>query len=302
MVSLVKFLLLIILEIPAVLMSISIIIYFILNRSVRLKFKNHIWLVLVILNISQLLLLLPLPIRYYQWDHVWLETASFCTWWSWFEYSTNTASLILMAWASIERHLMIFYFSIFLRLKWKRWAFHYLPILFCLLWTPSFYFVLIVISPNCNTIWNYDQVVCGAPCFITTARSTYGLFDFLFNITVPLMVMISANLILIIRVIYGKLTRQQAVRWRRHRKMTVQLWLVSSLYFAGWLPFTVTRLVQLTFAPWFFLDVFETIVFILYFVPLLLPFFCLTMLPGLMKKIQTKFFSQRQNQIAMVID
>ncbi|CAF1552448.1 unnamed protein product [Adineta ricciae] len=42
-----KFLLMIILEIPAILLSIVILVYFVLDRQARSKLKNHGWIVLL---------------------------------------------------------------------------------------------------------------------------------------------------------------------------------------------------------------------------------------------------------------
>ncbi|CAF1501061.1 unnamed protein product [Adineta steineri] len=53
------------------------------------------------------------------------------------------------------------------------------------------------------------------------------------------------------------MSRQQAINWKRHRKMVSQLWIVSSLYLGFWLPSTITLLIEITILPSFMIDQLE---------------------------------------------
>jgi hypothetical protein len=222
-----KFVLMLVLEIPAIIFSIVIFVHFALNRQARSQLKNHGWLVLLIVNFFQLVIDLPMPMSYCYENSVWPTSSAYCVWWTWCEFSLNTIGLFLMAWISIERHVLIFHQHAILQVSWKKWAFHFAPIILCLIWTPIFYIAVVVISPYCTTVWDFNLVNCGIPCYFTA--SFLGQFDFIFNIAVPVMVIMLANLTLAIRVTYQKVSRYQTINWRRHRKMVLQLWIVSSL-------------------------------------------------------------------------
>lgn len=189
-----RFSLIVALEIPAIFFSMLIFSHFAFNRQVRSKLKNHGWLVLLIVNFFQLTLDLPMPASYYYMDTIWPETYVYCIWWTWLEYSLSTIGLFLMAWISIERHVFIFSPHAMAQRRWKKWLFHFLPIIFCLLWTPTFYFVIIVISPYCTTPWDFTFLSCGYPCYLTA--NFLGQFDLICNITVPSAIVMFANVTL----------------------------------------------------------------------------------------------------------
>ncbi|CAF1461152.1 unnamed protein product [Adineta steineri] len=165
------------------------------------------------------------------------------------------------------------------------WMAHYIPIFLCFAWVLIFDFVFIVVPPICVNTWYFDLYMCGAPCFYTTYNGYYAIVEFVVNVVAPLAVITFANVFLIIRVIYQKIIHHQAVNWRRHRKMTFQLWLISSVYLAFWLPSTLSNIIRMTSIPTFFIDEADTMLFIVYFIPLLLPIVCLNTYPELLRKI-----------------
>jgi len=298
--DIVKFILLLILEIPAVFVSIFIFQYFISHRIARSKLKNHVWLVLLILNFLQLLINLPMPMSFYYIGRIWPPTNAYCVWWTWYQYSTNAASLILMAWASIERHIFIFNSRLFLGAQWKKWIFHFIPILVCIVGPSLWYMALVIITPNCMNVWDFNHVLCGVPCFTYTNNGIYGLFNLVFINVVPLSIITLSNVALIARVTYEKISRHQVINWRRHHKMTFQLWLISSLYLAGWLPLILTILIQTIVTPSFMVDQLETIMFMVYFIPLLLPIVCLGVFPEIITNIRETITRQRRNRVGII--
>ncbi|UJR38763.1 hypothetical protein I4U23_031428 [Adineta vaga] len=239
-----------------------------------------------------------MPMSYYYSNSIWPPTNAYCVWWTWYEFSINSMGLFLMAWISIERHLLIFHARTILQVRWKKWLCHFLPITFCLIWAPLFFFILIVISPLCITLWDYNLFLCGFPCYYD--EKVLNQFDFIFNLLLPVVIIMFANVMLVIRVIYRKISRQQAVNWRRHGKMVFQLWMISSLYMGFWLPVTITLFIQITFDPSFMSDQLETMQFAAYFIPLLLPVICLGALPELLNKIKSIIRMRRRNTINVI--
>lgn len=203
-----------------------------------------------------------------------------------------------MAWVSIERHFFVFYPRLLIGAQWKKWTYHFGPIVCCILWPSLWYIVFIVISPTCTKVWNFDQVICGVPCYSITNGGTYKILELIVNIVIPLMIIIISNLALITRVIYEKISRHQGVQWRRHRKMAFQLWFISSLYLFGRLPLTLTQLIRIIVMSSFFNDQLATIFFLVYFIPLLLPMVCLGVFPEIINSTREAIERQRRNRVA----
>lgn len=290
-----KFVVMLIFEIPAIVLSVIILLYFAFNRPARSKLKNHGWLILLILNFFQLLVNLPMPMSYYYLSYTWPPSNSYCIWWRWCEFSLASIGLFLMAWISIERHLLIFHEHLILQVRWTKWLYHFSPIIFCVLWAPLFFFIVIVISPVCTNSYNYNSFFCGSPCYY--GEKVLSQFEFIFDLFLPVLIITSANVTLVIRVIYGKIARQQAVNWRRHGKMVLQLWMISSLYMGFWLPATIKLFIQYTFDPSFMVDQEDTMQWTTYFIPLLLPLICLVAIPELLNKIKSIIRIRRPNRI-----
>jgi hypothetical protein len=206
--------------------------------------------------------------------------------------------LILMAWASIERHFFIFYPRFMLGALWKKWMYHIIPIILCILWPTLWYLVLIVFSPNCTNIWDFEYIACGGlPCYTTVDDGIYGILDAIFKIVIPLSLILLANIVLIIRVVYEKVSRRQVVHWGRHRKMVLQLWCISTLYLGVWLPVAVVLLIRLIALPTFLDDQIGTLIYTTNFVPLLLPFVCLGIFPKIPKTIHNVLGMCKRNRV-----
>lgn len=293
-----RFVLMLAFQIPAITLSILIFVYFAFIRPVCFKLKNHGWLILLIVNFFQLLFNLPMPMSYNYLNYIWTTTNAYCVWWTWCEFSLNSIGLFLMACISIERQLLVFHARTVVQIRWKKCLFHFLPIIFCLFWAPLFFFIVVVISPLCTTSWNYNLFLCGFPCYY--GEKVLNQFDFVFNLLLPVVIIMLANVMLVIRVIYRKISRQQAVHWRRHGRMVIQLWMISSLYMGFWLPVTITLFIQMTFDSSFMVDQLETMQFAAYFIPLLLPVICLGALPELLNKIESIIRMRRWNTVNVV--
>ncbi|CAF0999399.1 unnamed protein product [Adineta steineri] len=293
-----RFIPMVVLEIPAISVSVILFVYFALNRPVSAQLKNHGWIILLIVNFLQLTLQLPMPMSFYYLNYVSPATNGYCVWWTYCEYSLNAAGLFLNAWISVERHLIIFHAHQVFDKRWKRWIFHFIPIIFCLFWAPLFYFIVVVINPWCTNVWDYNRLLCGFPCYYEDAALSE--FAFLFNIILPIVTIILANITLVIRVIYQKMSRQQGVNWRRHRRMVLQLWVMSSLHLGLWLPLVSTTLIETTVQPSFMINQLETMRFAPYFIPLFLPMICLSSQPELVSKMKNLIRIRRMNRVTAV--
>ncbi|CAF1096762.1 unnamed protein product [Adineta steineri] len=96
------------------------------------------------------------------------------------------------------------------------------------------------------------------------------------------------------------MSRQQGVNWRRHRRMVLQLWVMSSLHLGLWLPLVTTTLIEMNIQPSFMIDHLETMQFAPYFIPLFLPMICLSSQPELVSKIKNLIRIRRMNRVSAV--
>jgi phosphatidylglycerophosphate synthase len=159
--------------------------------------------------------------------------------------------------------------------------------------------VLIVISPMCTNVWDFNIIICGVPCYQLIDNRVYAILDTMFVI-IPLSFLTLANIVLMARVVYEKNARRQAVDWRRHRKMAFQLLFISSLYLACWLPLAISLLSRLISLPSVLNEQYSTLIYILNFIPLLLPFVCLNVFPEITHSIRDFLRKQRRNRVAVI--
>lgn len=284
----VQFVLLLIVEIPAIICTILIFIYFCQNfhTMIRKTLRDHGFLLLTALSFFYITLDLPFTINSFRLGEDEPRSPLFCRFWYWIDYSIVVSSAFLTATISVQRHILIFnaaylnrtYFLLFL---------HYIPLILCLLYPSLFYFVLLYFYP-CENYPDEYEYYCAYPCY----SSNMILFniDWVINMLVPVGGIVVFNFVLIFRVIRSlrKLRRGQPLMLRRQRKLTTQVVAIASLYAVGWGPSTVVAVLQQLFIP----DLLERVPmlgylnYISYFVCPLQPFLCLIMLPEIVTFIK----------------
>ena len=197
----IKFAILITLEIPSILISLIIFIYFASHHRVRLKNHNHSILFLLLINFLQVTTDLPMPISYFHvGGFVQPAVSAYCIWWIWYEFSLNTINGFLMSWISIERHFLIFHTNFLRNLNIrKRRLFHLLPLIISTSWGPIYYLLTVIISPMCTNAFDFASLLCGSSCYLFTS---WGTFDIFFNTISPVFIIFLCNLTLFLRVVH----------------------------------------------------------------------------------------------------
>lgn len=111
--------------------------------------------------------------------------------------------------------------------------------------------------------------------------------DWILNVAFPILTIVFANALLIIRVIRQKSRRQSQFRWKQQRRMTLQLFSISSLYMISWFPSFIVGMVQLLGYPTFLLEIqvnyFYELTNLICF---LLPWTCIGLIPELLRWIK----------------
>jgi hypothetical protein len=281
----VKFSILLILQIPSIVLYIFIFEYFVRHRSFLRTPQNQALLILLIVNFLQASCDLPMVIHFYYLGRVSPETAAYCTWWTFFEYTLSVSSEYLMATISIQRHILIFNGHI-LRIRKKRFLLHHLPLLLCVAYPTLLYLALVVIYPCDDTHWDFSSNLCAlANCYLVDNR-ILATFDWALDNGMPVVIILLANVALVARVVWQKRRRQQSISWQKQRRMTLQLLSISCLYMIAWLPNTITAVIQEISASSFIAQVQSNYIFdLLYLVCLLIPWVCVGMLPEFKKWI-----------------
>ena len=281
--SFVRFWLIIIFDVPSLACSLILLYHLIIDITLRKSLNNHVIIVLLLIGFFSQLIDDPFYLNYIRIGYVWPQISFSCLIW-WFA-ATGISNLtnILMAWASIERHILVFHDQ-WLRTKKKRFFIHYLPLLTIILYGFVYYIIILSIF-SCDNMYSYTQEWCLYPCYYD--NETLALYDTIVNSIIPTPIIILFSITLIIRVIKQKQTLHRHVQWRKYRRMIIQLLSISAMFLLFNLPMTSLVLAQVCGLPIGATGQFEYYTYYLYrFISLLMPFVCLISLPEIRKKIK----------------
>jgi hypothetical protein len=161
-----------------------------------------------------------------------------CKLWLIVDYSSIVCLGLLVCWASIQRHILIFG-PIHIKKLQSTFRFKLIPSIFALGFPLTWYSILIL---RCT----YDKTIAEnfrcRPCF--EKEKILFLIDILLSLLLPLLVTILATFLLLIRIIRLRLSlfRSNSKKWRRCKRLTRQMILFSFIYLIGLLPYVLTNL------------------------------------------------------------
>ena len=295
----VKFAVLLALQIPSSIASSISFIYIVLTPTFRSKEHNRSMCLLLVINFIQLMSDLPMTINFFRTGGIGQPASpTYCLCWIWIEFTLNGISIDIMTWISIERHLLVFHSNFIRAMRpWQRWCFLVAPLIICLLWIPIFLLITIVVSPTCKNVWDFKSLLCGLPCYLMT---DLGTFDLIVDTIIPVSIILFANIALVARVIIRQSSglHRNRVDWYRQRKMVLQLGIFSTLYLSIWLPVCIVQLGEVLISPTFLFSMSDTVNFLVYVVPLLLPFACLLAKPEIIRKCKAALL--QRNRVAVM--
>ena len=247
----IKFWILLVLQ----LLSLSCFVYvfskFVFKKQFHQTIHNHVVILLLSVSFLFVTVALSLTLAYLYTSQVYPASVTFCTLWNWFHYSVNIINMFLMAFASIERNWLIFYPNV-VKNKVRKFLLHYCPLAFCVLYPPIFYASAMSIH-QCAPDYNFTQLLCKWPCYFYNQDWTN--VDLFFNNYTPLCTIpVFCSAIYIRVLIQRRKMRQQRFKWRQDKKLILQIWVLSSLYLALWMPVQLTGLINLYWSPTFLLQ------------------------------------------------
>ncbi len=282
----IRFWLFLILVIPSVYCSFVLLFHLFVDKNLRSQLSNHIIINLLIIGLTIELIDIPFHLIFLHFGVVKPSTPLFCHVWWFIDIGLYNGCIIIMAWGSIQRYLLIFHDRLFSTAK-KRLVFHYFPLIILTLYIFIFYFTAIVFPPCMNT-YDYTLPVCNSfPCYFDDPW--LGIWDSVVNSIVPTIIITIFSVTLLIRVYLQKRRLHQPNLWRKQRKMAFQLLSNSVLYLITNIPLSILFVAHLSGLP-DDVGVYVQLYFdyLCYFVILLFPFVCLGILSELRKKVQWK--------------
>ncbi|CAF2506696.1 unnamed protein product [Rotaria sp. Silwood2] len=279
-----RFWVLLIFDIPSIICSFFVLYYLIFDRTLRHALHNHTIVVLLILALIFQLTDIPWYLDFIRRSIVWPQTPARCLIWWLVDLGFYNTAAIILAWASVERHILIFH-GHWISTQKKRLLLHYLPLAILLLYSTIYYTVLIFFPP-CQHTYDYTLPVCSAtPCHLLDP--ILGIWEMGIHGCLCTMIIACFSIALLIRVIVHKRRGRRMFQWKKYRKMISQLLLISSLYLIINLPgaiMWVGRFCGLVPTA-AYVEAQLVGFFITYWAILLLPVVSLVSLPDLKKKV-----------------
>jgi len=286
-----RFLLYLLLDIPAIICSLTILTVFFIDRQCRNALQNHAIIFLIIIVLICQVWVIPIYIDQLRVQEHWSMPIKFCYAWRYIDSSCFAATPVLLSWLSFERNILIFNNNFYNNRK-NKILFHYIPPSFLVTYIFIFYSYAIFFPPCENTF----DALCGGVCFFYV--TWLSLWDLIGHNIIPTFLIIVFNITVVIRTIQHKKRLNQAVQWRKLRRMTLQLVSMSSLFLIFCLPATIcfSLLPFGTFNTDALFNVLPYAAYFSYYPQLLLPFICFFNIPELSAKTK-HFFRIRQRRL-----
>ena len=258
--------------------------YFWRIQSIRQALNNHVVFILLIVYGVQTVLDTPFHLDYFRLGYYWPPYVGYCFLVFMADYVLYEIALLLMVWASIERHILIFNPSLF-NTRRRRIIGHYSPMVFAFVY-PTIYYTYFILFYPCQSYYDINTYTCVTACFLWT-NSTMALYELITNGFVPVCLTALFSVTLLIRVLWKKQQMGRHMTWKKNRKMTVQLLGISTTFLVFNIGYFVIALVQFIKDPTFGTSVLVWFLSINVCAPqLVYPFLCLSTIPGLDLKLR----------------
>lgn len=267
----------------SIIVSLFVLYCLLFKYSLRSAPCNHVFIIILIVNLITEITDIPWLLYRMHFQYVLLPMPFFCQLWQFIDSVSYTGTAKLVAWASIERHILIFnqHWMVTTRL---RILFHYLPIIILSTYHVLLYLVIYFIVP-CDNVFDYTKNYCGYDsCAYDTS---YGIYELFSNGILSSVCIAFFSIALIVRVVYKRQRAHQSVAWRKHRKMTLQLMLIVSIFYFLYLPLVFIAVVRyLTGIKNFASQYYVYGSFLSYYINFLLPFVCAGALPQVKQTVK----------------
>jgi hypothetical protein len=290
----VRFWVYLILNSLSILCSIFVLYHLLFDRTLRQALNNHVIIMLLFIGLTYELTSVPFMLNYYRIGDAWILTSSFARFWTIIDYSCYAAELICFAWATIERHILIFHQQ-WVSTKKKRFFIHYLPLMAIVIYCFTYYFV-VVLFPLCENT-NIMQPLNGVPVPCMNFNPITGKYDSICHQILPSFTVAIFSIALLIRVVWQKHQLNRSIQWRQQRKMVIQLLSISALYLFFNLPRAIVQsFVESGFTSYVFTKTFAHLIFFAIQLVFFCPFVCCGFIPEIGKRLKKLLFWQNRQR------
>ncbi|CAF1463180.1 unnamed protein product [Adineta steineri] len=269
---------------PSIMINIFALYHFVGSRALRTALNNHVIIVLLFYTLIAQIICIAWQSHFLRTGTVLISTPAFCYAWIFTSGWLYVSIYYLMAWVSIERHILIFH-SKYLTTKFKRLFFHYFPLMFCILWPLSFYSFVYIIIP-CNGPFLYNVIFCARFTCLSNLNGASLIENFVHQLGTTFITLIF-NVTLFIRVVFYRQNAGRMLEWRKYKKMAIQLFSLCGLYLGFQLPGMILNTAYTLGMPRNIAsDVYYDSVFCALTVIQFMPMACAMSLPNLRMKCQ----------------
>ena len=267
----------------SILCYLFVIYHFCRNPTIRQALNNHAVFLMLIVYGLQAVLNTPLHLDAFRIGYFWPPYLGYCFLIYMADYVIYEIALLLMVWASIERHILIFHPTLF-NTRTKRLIGHYGPMVFAFVY-PTVYYTYFILFYPCDSYYDITTYHCFAACFLWTSNAM-AYYELITNGFVPVCLTAVFSMALLLRVLWKKKQMGRQMTWRKNRKMTVQLLGISVTFLAFNLGYFIIALIQFVRDPNFAAAMMVWFVSINLCAPqLVFPFLCIGTIPDLKRKL-----------------
>ena len=279
----IKYIVMQICYIPSIICCIFSLFHFFFNRNLRLALHNHISFILLLVSLCDLLFNHPFTLVYLRVGQVIPSNDTFCLLWNFVNTIFIVSTYWTMAWGTFERHLLIFYSSLYVSRR-KRIFIHYIPICFISIFYPIAFSIIVILSYPCTNHFNMLSLFCANTCALKV--QPVALYARIAHNFLPVFIVTISTILLIQRVIKRKLNHR--FNWRRYRRMCIQLIALTSLFLSLTLPITIVSIIQNCCIINFAATIQSVYLnFFVRFLTIFMPFICFSSLPEIWPKCLT---------------
>ncbi len=290
--SVVRFWIYLVFLIPSIICSLFVLYHLLWHRVSRQALHNHAIIIFLFIGLIYEITIYPWMLYLYSHNHIWERTDFFCTLWIYIDWGLYYTQTILFAWATMERHILIFHHQWVSTMK-KRLIVHYLPscvlVLYCLI-----YYTVVTFFPPCKNTFSSYYTICAELCAFKSSTALY-MYETIVHQILPNLIIVVFSVALLLRVRRQKHRIGKSLQWRKHWKMTIQLLFVAIIYLIFALPVTLMNFLHLCGLSSEVTGHFmEYLLFFNYCILLLCPFACALSLPQMRNKVKDILQLRRQ--------
>jgi hypothetical protein len=199
---------------------------------------------------------------------------------------------------TIERHILIFHQNWFSTQR-KRFLVHYFPMILACIY-PLIFYIYAFFVQDCESVLDYTRSRCGYS-YCVYQHPLVGMWDSIIDDIVPTFIITISSATLLLRVLFSRRRAHQKLRWRRYRKLFLQLMPISTIYLFIYLPPVVLYTAYTCGLPTnVFADYYSLMLYLSYIGTFLIPFASAASLSDLKNKCKNLllFWHQPQPTVA----